>query len=336
MMKTETFILKLPSSGPFYCANRYTTDACQPDGITIVFAHCATAHKELYEPTIQELLRLQQGPSQRNLRIREIWSIDSQSHGASVDTNYELLRKYGPVSLHDYSELLHHLCSSEHLSGHHIVGVGDSASTSAWVLASKLSPSIQFQALVLLEPVTVTPEIEEEGKLRSNLHSQWVSARRNKWDDTESVTVWLKKRYPWQAWDSRVLEMHVKYGFYSKRDPDTPFCIIPRCSSEHELSLYEYEPHSSAGEELPRLCKRVPVHVVFAERPEIIPRKARRAICDSSAGRNMASVSVIPGTGHMAIMEKPELAANVIWNALIGENTYSLDVNARTPSRSNL
>ncbi|KAK7438586.1 hypothetical protein VKT23_017921 [Stygiomarasmius scandens] len=336
-MRVETFQLKLPKSGLLYCANRYTTDTCQQNGITVVFAHCATAHKELYEPTIQKLLYLQQ-KHPHELRIREVWSVDSPSHGASVDLNRESLQTYGRVSLYEYADLLHHLCSSEHLSGHHIVGIGDSASTSAWVLASKLVPQIHFQALVLIEPVTVTPEIEEEGHLRSGLHNQWVSARRDKWVDETSTATWLKKRYPWQSWDPRVLELHTKYGFSRGQTTDCPPAsyITPKCSKEQELSLYEFDPHSTAGAELPNLCKRVPVHVIFAERPEIIPRKARRAICDSSAGRTMASVSVIPETSHMAIMEKPELSADVIWKALTGEKIYSLDVHAKTSSRANL
>lgn len=33
--------------------------------------------------------------------------------------------------------------------------------------------------------------------------------RRDSWNDVEALTTWLKKQFPWNRWDPRILELYI-------------------------------------------------------------------------------------------------------------------------------
>jgi len=90
-------------------AKRYTsTGSDADDALTLIFAHCLGSReqyyellnvtdsqgdmrkdKEQWEPTIEQIFRLQQHKNQN--RIREVWAFDWQSHGESAIINEKLL-----------------------------------------------------------------------------------------------------------------------------------------------------------------------------------------------------------------------------------------------------
>ncbi|KAI0922960.1 hypothetical protein AcV5_009817 [Taiwanofungus camphoratus] len=137
-MKTCNIVFQLPDSlgGLFCSANRYTqTDDVPENGLTLIFAHCASAHKEQWEITIKKLFELiSESCNLPQCRIREAWALDCQSHGDSALLNHDKLRDANSraISIEDYGDLLRFFTRSEYVAGHRLVAIGHSASTSAW------------------------------------------------------------------------------------------------------------------------------------------------------------------------------------------------------------
>ena len=78
-------------------ANRYPFSE-NPGGLTLVFAHGTGFHKEQWEPTIEDLKKLDDTGI-----IREVWSIEAPNHGDSAILNEEVLRLgYTPICEYGY------------------------------------------------------------------------------------------------------------------------------------------------------------------------------------------------------------------------------------------
>ena len=107
-----SFVVAPVRDYPFYItAKRYfpddgtdnSADGSESDvrPVTLLFLHSTSFHKEVYEPTLEELLAIvrrkrdTRGHSQESarLRISEIWAIDCPNHGEAAILNYELLRQ---------------------------------------------------------------------------------------------------------------------------------------------------------------------------------------------------------------------------------------------------
>lgn len=59
------------------------------DALTLIFAHGTGFHKELWEPTIDDLQELLL--SRGGVNVREIWSIDAPNHGDAAILNENTL-----------------------------------------------------------------------------------------------------------------------------------------------------------------------------------------------------------------------------------------------------
>lgn len=74
---------------------RYWNPSMSQDGLTLVFFHGGSFHKEHWEPVIDDLLVLlaqSQNGLKANIKIREMWSIDAPTSGDSELLNEEALR----------------------------------------------------------------------------------------------------------------------------------------------------------------------------------------------------------------------------------------------------
>ncbi|KAJ7744999.1 Alpha/beta hydrolase fold-1 [Mycena maculata] len=316
MIGRDEFTFKLPS-GLRFAANRYVESepANADGGLTFIFAHCASAHKEQWELTIETLFGLAKGKN------CEAWALDCQSHGASAELNAGLLGAHNPIGIEEYASMLHWFVENGPIRAERCVAVGHSSSTSAWVLACTLFPVAPLRALVLIEPVLISfpdhQDLIDLGKVRVKA----VSTRRDKWESPDELAAWMKRRHPWTTWDPRIFDIHLesltpyRHGF-KWTDTDVGRVLTPKCSTAQESRLYTHEPHVRAGELLHTICGQVPVHAIFAESADFVSLKARNAICDVSAGRTMASISIIQRTGHLAIQEQPKATAVAIFNAI--------------------
>ncbi|KAG5341574.1 hypothetical protein C0989_009276 [Termitomyces sp. Mn162] len=105
----DSFTFRIAATDLQSTAKRYTSRFSSRNGLTLLFAHCVgsrtftTAHapcfiraeldsldKEQWEPTIEQIFRLQQQKDQRD-RIREAWAFDWQSHGDAAIINARVL-----------------------------------------------------------------------------------------------------------------------------------------------------------------------------------------------------------------------------------------------------
>jgi hypothetical protein len=83
-------------------ARRYWTTSSphlnDPDAITLIFAHGTGFHKELWEPTLDELYVLLANNYYGSVKVREMWSIDAPNHGDAAVLNEKALKwGYDPV-----------------------------------------------------------------------------------------------------------------------------------------------------------------------------------------------------------------------------------------------
>ncbi|KAI0683040.1 Alpha/beta hydrolase fold-1 [Earliella scabrosa] len=324
-MIVDYYVMRLPSGGLFFAANHYTrsdggdrTDGCGP---TLIFAHCSSAHKEHWETTIRRLFDLSATPNTLppHWRIRDAWALDAQSHGDSASLNKDLLNKDKPLSIEEYARMLRYFVTSKLVQGCTIVAVGHSASTSAWTIACAGTTIPNIRAMILIEPVMVTPPIVDDDPriLRGETNVAGVLARQETWPSRAALLHMMKKRYPWKIWDERIFEAYLRHGFVEVQNPTSDHTeIATKCPKEQEVGFYYADDHVAAGKLVHDLCARYPVHAVFSERPEMVTLESRKSICDASQGRVMASVSVVPRCGHLAVQENPDGVADAIFHIL--------------------
>ena len=78
------------------------------DVLTLVFMPGNGAHKEHWEPTIQQLFQNQQAAARRTVRFHDMWSLDMPNQGDSAILNEEtLLQGYDICKIHIYLQSWH-------------------------------------------------------------------------------------------------------------------------------------------------------------------------------------------------------------------------------------
>ncbi|KAJ7166984.1 Alpha/Beta hydrolase protein [Mycena filopes] len=298
-------------------ANRYwtTESLANDDGLTLIFAHCIGAHKEQWEPVIQHAFRTQQ-PKARHQRVREAWAFDWQNHGDAALLNRDFLAssRADGVSVYEWAAAIASFVRSPRMQGKRIVAVGHSAGAGAMLVALKGTPvsTIPFVSLVLVEPTTTTPAMFYRHIADAvTTVVAGVIMRRDHWASREDAFAWLGRRAPWKRWDPRVLRNFTKYGLVDAAEGG----VTLKCDRRQEASAFpDVQPHFAAVDELKRVGRNVPVHIVWASRSELIPRIVQDSLSD---GRQVASITRLEG-GHMIVQEAPDRIAEAICNALDG------------------
>ncbi|KAJ7127308.1 alpha/beta-hydrolase, partial [Mycena crocata] len=289
--------------------------------------------KETWESVIQYLFEFRRGdPS--GAPITEIWSAESPNHGESAAINEKpLLERSHGLSGYQWGRGIQALLKSGLISSTHIASVGHSAGACVMVLSTDGYPldDLPYFSMILIEPTTMTKELLEDAlkkPLEMNRVTDAVRKRRDIWESRESAGAWLKVRFPWKRWDARSLDRFVKYGLRDMPTaayPDRERGVTLSCTREQEALGYAYEQDGvDAMERLKGLCRHIPVHCIFGAQFDFVPDRTRRAICDETQGRRMASITTIPNTGHFVTQEKPYELAHVIWTALNGRHTPSV------------
>ncbi|KAF7316198.1 CN hydrolase domain-containing protein [Mycena indigotica] len=318
-------------------AKWYWTDEslANDDGLSLLFAHCIGSHKEQWEPIIESCF-VNQRSKPRHQRIREAWAFDWQSHGDSAVLNCDLImntRQMG-VSAFEYAAAIKAFVRSARMQGKRMVAIGHSAGAAAMLLAASDLPragtAYPYQSIVLVEPSLASPKMFF--KHISPLHPPLVAAtqmRRAKWASREEAASWFAQRRPWKAWDKRVVRTFVEHGLVESRGS-----VHLKCDPRQEaLAFPDIEPHFAAVDEMGRVSRAVPIHLVWARRSEILSKSVQDALVDESLGRVAASVTRVDG-GHLVVQDNPDLVARVICTAVdtIGANA-GLDF---VPARSRL
>ncbi|KAJ7079902.1 Alpha/beta hydrolase family-domain-containing protein [Mycena epipterygia] len=333
-------------------AKRYCTSesASNDKGFSLIFAHCIGSRtfiavscpisrlmpvtdKEQWEPTIERIFRSQQSKP-RHQRVREAWAFDWQNHGDAAILNRELVastRQMG-VSAYEWAEAIAAFVRSPRMHGTRIVAIGHSAGTGAIVMSLKGIPvsALPYVSVLLIEPTIATPEMfynHIEPIMPTIIAA--TTMRRDCWRSGADAYEWLKRRAPWKKWDPRVLRMLTEHGLAATPDGQ----VALKCDRRQEAASYpDVDPHFDAAHEIARVACAVPVHIVWANHSELVPKIVQDSLCDVSEGGRFASITRLDG-GHFILQEDPDRIALAICSALDG---VGVDLVPRGPTRSRL
>ncbi|OCH88035.1 hypothetical protein OBBRIDRAFT_735183 [Obba rivulosa] len=104
-------------------------------GLTLILTYCISAHKEIWEPILENLLKLHTPkdllPGQQVPLIHKVWSIEWQHHGESAILNHPVLTKVCNGTCCEWVLAVKHLVQSKMAEGHRLVGISHSAGACA-------------------------------------------------------------------------------------------------------------------------------------------------------------------------------------------------------------
>ncbi|KAK6981123.1 CN hydrolase domain-containing protein [Favolaschia claudopus] len=290
-------------------AKRYFTkeSAANSDGITLFFGHGVGAHKEIWEPIIEDIFRLQ-----RHSYVREAWALERQDHGDAAILNAKELARSRPDSVYSYewSEAIAAFACSPRMQGARIVTISHSAGCISMVGSTKFmnERTSPYIAMILVEPAMVAAELDPytEGGIMPLTAA--IRVRRDTWVSREAAHEWMASRFPWNIWDPRVLQVHVDHGFKATADGK----VTLKCDKSHEANAFmDKVAHFDSVDQVGRVCRSLPFHIIWGDRDDIIPEAGKGSISDRSQGRYAASITRMEG-GHMLVQETPtELAGEI-------------------------
>ncbi|KAF8199250.1 Alpha/beta hydrolase fold-1 [Mycena galopus ATCC 62051] len=300
-------------------AKCYTPETSDSKGLTLLCAHGAGAHKEQWEPTLEQIFRMQK-TGNYSFSIRDAWSVDWQSHGEGAVVNEAALSDHPGVSVVEWAKAIATFIKSSHLRGRRIVVVGHSAGSSVVLLATQnlLTQSLPFVGMIIVEPVMCSKDYYREfGEgLDSALSTaiMIVKARRKTWLNRDEAFAYMRRNFIWKGWDERILRSYVSYGM--KDLPGKDGAIIST-TNEQEISAYtNVPPHLQAVDEYRRIAPWVPVHFIFGARNDLVPPEAQDSIFNPKNNIQACSIQRVQRAGHMVLQENPSGLAVAICKAL--------------------
>ncbi|KAK0237502.1 Alpha/beta hydrolase fold-1 [Armillaria nabsnona] len=284
-------------------------------GYILVFAHGTGFHKEHWEVTIQRLFALALSSP---IRILEAWTVDAQTHGASAAINEEtievpefnyLIQDYAEACANVYNSLLRPTIRE---GIHKLILIGHSAGASAAALSTAFCDRIPFHAMILVEPTVWPADITNIHSPMFILASKTIPRRRNFWVSKDEARTYLKKRAPWSLWDNRILDIYIEYGTVPRPAKKG---VSLACTPRHEAMPFITGDSVVPLTELERTHKIIPIHLVYGERNDLFTREKQDTL---QRGRKFASVTRIPGAGHLVVQEAPDKVGDVVFNILRG------------------
>ncbi|KAF4563902.1 hypothetical protein EYR36_003146 [Pleurotus pulmonarius] len=323
---TQTVPTQPPSStleSLKFTAKRYRDKATQPsdlaeNALTLLFVHGVGYHKESWEPCIEVIFQhFTNDTRSEPTKIREAWAIDWQDHGDAALLNRQALRARGDQEPDELAAALSTFVTSCHVKGHTLVGIAYSLGSAGLLLSADngMRATQPYRSLVLIDPIVLTKELyynDLEYQATSKFLIKGAKTRRDAWPSKDAALTWFSKRFPWSGWDTRVLRSFVEHGL-----EQTPNGVRLKCDKQHEVSSYSpSEGIFEAAKVFSRVCHDVPIHVIWGETPDLTSRDMRAALSDASQVGVAASVSVVPETGHMVLLQQPDAVAHIICRIL--------------------
>ncbi|KAJ6604988.1 Alpha/beta hydrolase fold-1 [Mycena sp. CBHHK59/15] len=330
-MKSHLHIVEpTPNSCPFRVeAIQYFPAVPCDDGLTLVFLHAMSLHKETFEPMLTHIL----GPDPGG-KIQDVWCIDNPNHGRSSSLNQELLsspeyREYWSAA--EYCRAAHaFLTATSHgvdFSTRRIIGLAHSSAVAALMLLQRASPKVRFSGLILLDPALLPPQFPSTAVL-SDMFGKWGMTKRERWPSRAAAHAYLAVHPAFKAWDARALQLFVDHAL---RDADGGVTLA--CSRAQEAAFYlsptaDYKAVPvQIFEELARE-NVLPMHLITCLRDEYkgytTPSKEFQIAQVNST--TVGSVQVLEKSGHMFPQVQPALCADAIRRALcdLGERKARL------------
>ncbi|KAJ7026790.1 Alpha/beta hydrolase fold-1 [Mycena alexandri] len=297
-----------------------------PDALTLIFAHGTSFHKEIYEPTLEDLYTLLDNTHDWCPKIREAWSIDCPNHGDAALLNGATLRwGYEPIfGWQEYARGIHAFLSGlgtgvdVDFSTRRLVFVGHSFAAAALVFALTYQPTLKPERLILLEIMCLRPSA---GTKLMKFLTDGSENRRDVWPSREDAYKSFKTRQPWKGWDDRVLRKYVEHALTalpSLEYPDKEGVTL-KCTRRQESAVYRDTLASSVVYRMmSSIVKRVPTHIIYGGLADYLPRDVQDEFLRDGVGgeQNLASLTRIPNAGHLAVQTHPREFAQIIFDIL--------------------
>ncbi|KAK0476327.1 Alpha/Beta hydrolase protein [Armillaria novae-zelandiae] len=308
-------------------AKRYRPSTATKKGYILIFAH-GTGFQQIKSTGSQ----LSNACMPTGGPVVEAWAIDSQTHGAAATLNRDAIDEPGfTYSSYHFAEACANLCKI-HLNGtrHPIVLVGHSAGAASAALVPSFygrSGTPPFSALILIEPaIWPGSMIDMADSPAYKLACVAIPRRRKTWGSRDAVRKDLGKRAPWGMWDKRILDIYVVGKVCRRFTPaestrNTASRRTRKGCPSGVVLLHESQPFINQINavypvaELDKLRKKVPVHLVYGERNDLFTREKQESLL---RGRRFASVTRIPGAGHLVVQEAPDAVGDVLLSILGG------------------
>ncbi|KAJ7115969.1 Alpha/beta hydrolase fold-1 [Mycena epipterygia] len=325
-MKSQLHVSEPSSACPFRVeAVQYIPGSPCEDGLTLVFLHAMSLHKETFEPMLDHLLAV-------STRIKDVWSIDNPNHGRSAVLNEALLtsptyREHWSAA--EYARATYSFFSSAahgvDFSTRRIVGLAHSSAVSALMMlfrdndfsSSSARVPLRFTSLVLLDPALLPPQFPSTAVL-SSWFGKFAQTKRDKWPTRAAAHQYLSAHPAFKAWDARALRLFVDCAL---RDSDSG--VVLACSRAQEAAFYlaptaDYKARPvEIFIELAR-ADELPIHIITCLKDEYkgqtLPSKEFQIAQVESTTRG--SVQVLDRGGHMFPQVEPALCAEAIQRAL--------------------
>ncbi|KAJ7798639.1 hypothetical protein B0H14DRAFT_3886403 [Mycena olivaceomarginata] len=183
--------------------------------------HGLGMHKEQWEPILEKLFTLQ---SEKSTFYREAWSLDWQNHGESAVLNEEALKddpKSAPLDL--WGRAIAHFLTSGLVTGHRLVGIGYSFGAVGLLLSTRGFQKCPYEGIILVEPC-----MADEDTWAAN-HDELHAA----------FGMYFMGRFPWNAWDSRIVALFVEHALKDSTDKNGKACVVRTCPVIHEASAFQ-------------------------------------------------------------------------------------------------
>ncbi|KAJ7099440.1 Alpha/beta hydrolase fold-1 [Mycena belliarum] len=332
MLASQTYIFDPRPQYPLLLtAKRYWDPASpysdDPAALTLVLTHGTGFHKELYEPTIEDLYRL--GPS---AKIREVWALDAPNHGDAAVLNEQALRSacYAPVfGWQEYARALHALLAGHGTAGvdvdfraRRLVLVGHSMSAVSIILALTYQPAIEPECLVMIEMMGINAQAVP-GLMK--VLTEGAAARRDVWPSRAEAYRALKARPAWRAWDDRVLRIFVESGLRplpTLEYPDKEGVTL-KCTRRQETATYrDALAIAVVYRLLGPMVQRIPTHFINGTVDDHLSRAVKEDFLANAVGgaQHLASLSHVLGAGHLVVQTHPAEVARALFGVLCREN----------------
>jgi pimeloyl-ACP methyl ester carboxylesterase len=265
-----------------------------PDGIEIaytesgrgplaVFVHATGFCKEVCEPVIADVRG-------HGVEFRAV-ALDQRAHGDSGTPT-------PPFDWWDCGRDIVDLVAESHPA----MGVGHSSGGGTLVLAELLRPGT-FSSLVLVEPIILPPpyrRLSDHPMLRAALR------RRSRFTSRQAAFNNYRSKRAFAGWQERALWAYVEGGFCDDGEG-----IVLKCAPESEAEFFAAATTHGAWDRLGEV--ETPTVIVAGEHSDT----HQEPFLAELAGRfGNARYEIVPDTSHFVWMQRPDVIAGYVANAL--------------------
>lgn len=317
------------------CVDRYVRQCpsihAHKPGVTLVLTHSLGSLRQIWEPTILEMITLART---FELDIDEIWTFEAVQHGDSALLNDKNLRDVFDWHDHcrDILNFLLHYMPPDAYSGpvpmclpaarkadqtlRRVIGIGHSFGGTTMVRAAEDMPQL-FDKVIVVEPMIVPPTYHGGKSFELLVQSSLIKPML--YQSKESAQQYFAKRNPTKRWHPTVLNTFIDKGLTTS-EPDisirssTDQRVRPKTLPFDEAVVYcEWNVCYEAWIGLRDLDPRISLHWIMSGQTAIITG-GENLTRETVWRRNKNTSNVrIPKAGHLIVQEAPkELAMEIV------------------------